>query len=205
MEQVNQVRSALLQAHDSLSTGDKIAAGIITVALVGLAVGATMALGGSGTKALTALAASPLLYLGVAAAYSKLISMEQPAVVEEVDEVVDQHTPEENLVLEKTTAITEALEKRTSVLSEEVITLIKERNEALKALPEHHSWHTEVKGQAGHNGFWHGGRDAGIVDAALEEVKKASPEKKEALRGQVKALFEAIGRPEDARFTFRLG
>lgn len=95
--ELNQVRTALFQAHDSLSTGDKIAAGIITAALVALVVGVTMTAGGSGAKALTALTASPLLYLGVATAYSKLVGSEKPEAVEEKNEVVPQVVEEQKL------------------------------------------------------------------------------------------------------------
>lgn len=202
MEQLNQVRSALIQGYDSLSAGDKIAAGIITVALIALAVGVTMAAGGSGAKALSSLAASPLLYLGVTTTYSKLINSSEAEAVEEEEAV--EETQEERLVLAKTTAIDKALESKKSALSDEMINLIRERNEALEALPGTHSLHTEVKGQPVH-GFWRGGQDEEIIDAALQEVKKISSEEKEALKGQVKALFEAIGRLVDPRFTFHLG
>lgn len=76
----------LIQGHNALEWKDRVAAGVISIALIALTIGVFMATGRSGAKALSSLAASPLLYLGVTSAYPKLT---QKRSVEEAIELED--------------------------------------------------------------------------------------------------------------------
>lgn len=73
---------ALTQGHRALGWKDRVAAGVLSIALIALTVGVVMATGRSGTKALSSLAASPLLYLGIANGYQKLTQESRGELIE---------------------------------------------------------------------------------------------------------------------------
>lgn len=99
----------LTQGHNTLEWKDRVAAGVLSIALIALTVGIAMAAGSSGAKALSSLAVSPLLYLGITSAYPKLTPKMPTDEDIELEDVVENQGLDSDIKKAKAAASEESI------------------------------------------------------------------------------------------------